>query len=186
MLHLYIKRKKGQKSFPKKPNASGWGPIRATVFSSPKNCLKHLPIFSHFLPSPLWPASVVCLGWLIIRDKNPLIPSPLFFSSKMSHFLARAFGSWTAARRYPAIYYPVSTLEEGRLRRLFLFFSEASPQKHTSSFKDTSQRYAHMQRKAKRTQAHSFWTGLHIQKVPRTHSPWIHTIDVCVPPLSCL
>lgn len=45
----------------------------------------------HLLLFPLWPASVVCLGWLIIRDTKILLsPSPPFPSTAMSHFLARA------------------------------------------------------------------------------------------------
>lgn len=49
-----------------------------------------LPLPPHLLLFPLWPASVVCLGWLIIRDTKILLSPPPFLSAEMSHFLARA------------------------------------------------------------------------------------------------
>lgn len=89
--------REGQKSIPKKseiPAAkapSDWQCLPTSSPPRPPLVTLHpllLPLPPHLLLFSLWPASVVCLGWLIIRDTKILLSS--FLSTEMSHFLARA------------------------------------------------------------------------------------------------
>lgn len=74
----------------------------------------HLPLF------PLWPASLVCLGWLIIRDTKILLYPPSFFSLHWNESLPwQRSGLWTTARRYPAIYCPFPPHKRGVWEGIF-------------------------------------------------------------------
>lgn len=67
----------------------------------------HLPLF------PLWPASLVCLGWLIIRDTKILLYPPLFSLHWNESLPWQRSGLGTTARRYPAIYCPFPPHKRG-------------------------------------------------------------------------
>lgn len=67
----------------------------------------HLPLF------PLWPATLVCLGWLIIRDTKILLYPPLFSLHWNESLPWQRSGLWNAARRYPAIYCPFPPHKRG-------------------------------------------------------------------------
>ncbi len=94
---LGSKHTEGHKSVPKKsqiPAAEALSHWQCLPLSPPpRTTFPYSPLLllpPHLLLFPLWPASVVCLGWLIIRDTKILLSPPPFLSTEMSHFLARA------------------------------------------------------------------------------------------------
>lgn len=81
-----------------------------------------LPPHPTSFPTPSLPSSACQCGlsWLTDnkRHKNPLIPLlSLLWNESLP---CQGLGCWNAARRYPAIYCPVSTPEEASLGRRFL------------------------------------------------------------------
>lgn len=160
----------GHKSVPKKtqiPAAealSHWqcllpSPLPPTTF--PYSPLL-LPLPPHLLLFPLWPASVVCLGWLIIRDTKILLSLLPFLSAEMSHFLARALvaGPQPGDTLLFIAHFHPRRGESGRRFHRSLHTHTHWNSQHASTHIQIHQHihtktHAHTERKAKHAQAHT-------------------------------
>lgn len=163
------------------PSCPPWPPL-VTLLS--------LPLPPHLLLFPLWPASVVCLGWLIIRDTKILL-SPLLFSPLKR--VTSLPGPWflDSCQEIPCYLLPCFHPRRGEPGKAF---SEESTQKpsvciHTNTNPPTvPQKDTEKEKPSMLQLTHTSWPGFKHPTGPRTRSPWIPRLMFVPPPelLACL
>lgn len=176
----------GQKSVPKKsqiPTAEALSDWQSRPPSHPSsttfpNSPLLLPLPPHLLLIPLWPASVVCLGWLIIRDTKILLSPPPFLSAEMSHFLARASVAGPLPGDTLLFIAPFPPQKkgawEGVFRGVYTHTLKLSACIHTNTNPPTlPHKDTHTEKSQACSGTHTSWPGFKHPTGPRTHSPRI-------------